>query len=79
MLAQWVRKMLSDESRFSVDHHDGRIRVWWRLGERYTTTSIALHARWRGGSVMVWAGIWSTGKTELVVINGNLNWQRYVK
>lgn len=27
---------------------------------------------------MVWAGIWSTGKTELVVINGNLNWQHYV-
>ena len=77
-LVQWGRMMFSDESRFNVDDHDGRMRVWRRLGERYTAPCIALHDRWGGGSVMVWAGIWSTGKTELVVINGNLNWQRYV-
>ena len=27
---------------------------------------------------MVRVGIWSTSKTKLVIINGNLNWQRYV-
>ena len=77
-LVQWGKVTFSDESRFNVDHHDGRIRVWRRLGERYTAPCIALHDRWGGGSVMVWAGIWSTGKTELVVINGNLKWQRYM-
>ena len=27
---------------------------------------------------MVWAGIWSTGRTDLVVVNGNMKWQRYL-
>ena len=27
---------------------------------------------------MVWAGIWSTGRTDLIVVNGNMNWQRYL-
>ena len=27
---------------------------------------------------MVWAGIWSTGKTDLVVVNGKMKWQRYL-
>ena len=31
-----------------------------------------------GGSVIVWASIWSNGRTDLVVVNGNLNWQRYL-
>ena len=33
---------------------------------------------WGGGSVMVWGGIHSRGRTGLTVINGNLNAQRYV-
>ena len=31
----------------------------------------------KGGSVMVWGGISLTGKTELVIIEGNLNAVRY--
>ena len=27
---------------------------------------------------MVWAGIWSTGRTDLIVVNGNMNWKRYL-
>ena len=27
---------------------------------------------------MDWAGIWSTGRTDLVVVNGNMKWQRYL-
>ena len=34
--------MFSDESRYNVDHHDGRIRVWRRPG--------APHDRLGGGS-----------------------------
>ena len=30
------------------------------------------------GSVMVWGGVWSTGRTDLIVVNGNMNWQRYL-
>ena len=76
--AEWRMVMFSDESRYSVDHHDGRTRVWRRPGERYTPPCIASHDRWGGGSVMVWAGIWSTGRTDLIVVNGNMNWQWYL-
>ena len=76
--AQWRRVMFSDESRFNLDHHDGRMLVWRRPRERYATACIAEHDRWGGGSVMVWAGIWSTGRTDLVVVNGNMNWRRYL-
>lgn len=76
--AQWRLVMFSDESRFNVDHHDGRVRVWRRDGERHTPPCVISHDRWGGGSVMVWAGIWSAGRTDLVIVNGNLNWQRYL-
>ena len=31
---QWARVLFSDESRFNISHHDGRIRVF-RRGERF--------------------------------------------
>ena len=76
--AEWRMVMFSDKSRYNLDHHDGRIRVWRRPGERYAPPCVATHDRWGGGSVMVWASIWSTGRTDLVVVNGNMNWQRYL-
>lgn len=76
--ADWRMVMFSDESRYNLDHHDGRIRVWRRPGERYCPPCVASHDRWGGGSVMVWAGIWSAGRTDLVIVNGNMNWQRYL-
>ena len=76
--AEWRMVMLSDESRYNLDHHDGRIRVWRSLGERYAPHCVALHDRWGGGSVMVWAGVWCTGRTDLFVVNGKMNWHRYL-
>ena len=75
---RWIRAergmvMFSDESRYNDDHLDGRTRVWRRPGERYTPPCIASHDRWGGGSVMVWAGIWGTGRTDLFNVNGNMN------
>ena len=32
---QWARVLFSDESRFNLSHHDGRIRVLRRRGERF--------------------------------------------
>ena len=46
---QWARVLFSDESRFNLSHHDGRIRVFRR-------------DRFGGGSVMVWGGIMGRGK-----------------
>lgn len=74
---QWHQVLFSDESRFTLERSDGRARVYRRTGERYTDACVKEADRFRGRSVMVWAGISHARKTNLVVINGNLNAQRY--
>ena len=48
--------LFSDESRFCVDHTDGRFRVMER-------------DRWDGANIMVWGGIAYGERTQLVVLN----------
>jgi len=76
-LRHWTPVLFTDESRFCVDFHDGRRRVWRTGGERYADCCVIEHDRFGGGSVMVWAGISIGGCTELYVINGNLTGARY--
>lgn len=73
----WSRVLFSDESRFKLSVADGRARVWRRRGERYDDVNVLERDRWGGPSVMVWAGISSRHKTDLVFIDGNLNAVRY--
>ena len=54
---QWSRVLFSDESRFNLSHHDGRIRVFRRRGERFADNCLIERDRFGGGSVMVWGGI----------------------
>lgn len=75
---QWSTVVFSDESRFCLNRSDGRERVWRREGERYAECCIREVDRWGGPSVMVWGGITTNDRTELVTIAGNLNAQRYV-
>ena len=76
-LNQWSRVLFSDESRFTVDHNDGRIRVWRRRGERFHHQFAVAHNRWGAGSVMIWAGISSEYRTDLHIVQGNVNGQYY--
>ena len=50
---QWDRVLFSDESRFSLSHHDGRIRVFRRRGERFADNCLIERDRFVGWSVMV--------------------------
>ena len=70
--------LFSDEARFNLSHADGRIRVYRRTGERYVSCCVIQRDRFGGGSVMVWGGICSGRKTRLLVLDGNLNAQRYI-
>ena len=54
------------------------MRVYRRVGERYSDACVTEVDRFRRGSVMVWGGINHQGKTDLVVIRGNLNAQGYI-
>lgn len=76
-MARWRDVLFSDESRFNIDFADGRRRTWRRRNERFSRCCIAQRNRYGGGSVMVWGAISWNHRTELVVINGNLNAQQY--
>lgn len=77
---EWSRILFADESRFSLYTSDGRRSVYRRPGERYLQACISERVQYGGGSVHVWAGISSEGRTELVAIeNGTLTRQRYAQ
>ena len=71
--------LFTDESSFCVDFTDRHARVWRMPNERFAPVCVAEHDRFGGGSVIVWAGISTQGKTDLHVIdNGTLTALRYV-
>jgi hypothetical protein len=58
--------------------NDGRIHVYRRQGERFADVNVREHDHFGGGSVIVWAGISVDLRTQLYIVNGNLNSQRYI-
>ena len=54
---QLARVLFSDESRFNLSHHDGRIRVFRRRGECFADNCLIERNGFGGGSIMVWGGI----------------------
>ena len=75
---QWHNVIFNDESRFSVSHADGRVRVYRRRNEKHAQCCVRKRDRFGVGSVMAWWGIMGNVKTDFVVVQGNLNAQRYV-
>ena len=75
---QWARVLFSDESRFNLNHHDGRIRVSRIRGERFADNCLVERDRSGGGSVMVWGGIMGRRKINLIVVQGSLSAQGYI-
>ena len=74
----WRTILFSDESRFALSNSDDRIRVYRHRNERYADCCVLQRDRFSGvGSVMVWAEISYGYHTQLVVIDGNLNTQKY--
>lgn len=75
---RWASVLFSDESRFCLSVADGRRRVWRRRGERHSQNCILEFDRWGGANVMVWAGMSSNHRTQLVVLDANLTAQLYI-
>ena len=69
--------LFSDESRFSLRFRNGCYRVYRRRGERFTDQCVYESDRFEGGSVMVWAGIYHDGRTQLKFVQGKLNAVKY--
>ncbi|GFS13664.1 transposable element Tc1 transposase [Elysia marginata] len=49
----WRSVVFSNESRFCIDHADGRVRVGRRSIERYQAVCVRGHNRWGGASLMM--------------------------
>ena len=76
---RWRTLLFTDESRFVLSRADGRVRLYRRRNERDADCCVLQRDRWvwGGGSVMVWGGIAYGYRTPLVVMDGNLNAQKY--
>lgn len=73
----WSHVIFSDEARFELYRHDGRIRVRRRVEELYHEACIMPRVQAGGGGITVWGAFHAAGKSELVVINGNLDQHQY--
>ena len=76
---QRLRNILwTDESKFNLDFNDVCRRVWRQTNERFRDCCVAEHDRFGVGSVLVWAGIFYDGCTDLyVIMNGAVTGARY--
>nr|XP_042912780.1 uncharacterized protein LOC122272833 [Parasteatoda tepidariorum] len=61
--ADWQRVVFSDESRFNLWYHDGRIRVRRYAGERHLLECIIESHSGRTRGVMVWGAIAYHGRS----------------
>ncbi|GFW37869.1 transposable element Tcb1 transposase [Trichonephila clavipes] len=64
-VSDWGNVMFTDESRFALEPDDKRIRIWRKQGTRNQPQNITEHQAFRGGSIMVWAGISLGYRTDL--------------
>lgn len=74
---QWSQVLFSDESRFTMNHNDGRLRVWRRPGQRFIDATVQEKVAFGGGSVMVWGAFSLHHRTPLYHVQGNLTGLRY--
>ena len=64
---QWRRVIWTDESRFKLMRTDNRIRVWREPNQEWLKENVTETLTAGGGSIMVWAGINYSGRTNLVI------------
>lgn len=76
---QWAKVLFTDECRIALRAPDGRERVWRRRGERFLPITTTQTESFHGGSIMVWGGISSDARTELVIVDNRLTAARYIE
>ncbi|GFY24631.1 transposable element Tc1 transposase [Trichonephila clavipes] len=74
----WHQVVFSDESRFSLWDHDGRIRVRRSAGECYLPECVIERYSGLTSGVMVWGAISCNEWSNLLRIEDNLNSNKYV-
>lgn len=69
----WQHVVFADESRFPLFVVDGRRRVRRLPGERLNDDCVQNRVAGGGGSVHVWGAFCATAKSELVILDANVN------
>ena len=72
----WRRVVFTDEKKFNLDGPDGWQYYWHDLRKEPEFFFSRVQG---GGSVMVWAGVSAAGKTEIAVLEGRQNSEKYIK
>ncbi|GBN36404.1 hypothetical protein AVEN_189186-1 [Araneus ventricosus] len=67
---QWRHVLFTDESRFYIQNDSRRAMIWREPGTRYRASNIVERDHYRGGGLLVWAGIAPNGRTDLYVFAG---------
>ncbi|GFU44527.1 transposable element Tcb2 transposase [Trichonephila clavipes] len=67
---QWASVLFTDESRFTMDSDSGRLLIWREQRSRYHQSNTVERHSYRGGGILVWAGISLGGHTDLRVFHG---------
>ncbi|GFW08746.1 transposable element Tcb1 transposase [Trichonephila clavipes] len=77
-VSDWDNVMFTDVSRFALEPDDKRIRIGRTQGKRNQPQNITEHHAFRGGSIMVWAGISLGYRTDLRIFKrGSVTAVRY--
>ena len=77
--AHWKNCLFTDEAKFCRRSSVRTIRVWRQRSESRHSDTLTNTAEVFGGGVLVWGRICIEGRTDLVIINGNSNSNRYVQ
>lgn len=71
--------LFTDETRVSLEGASGRARVYRRPNERFADCTLVEMVQFNGGSIMVWGGISSDARTDLVFFeNGPMTSGNYI-
>jgi transposase len=71
----WRTVIFSDEKKWNLDGPDGHSYYWYCLGREEKTIFSRQNG---GGSVMIWAGMWSDGTTQISFVEGNQKSTDYI-
>ncbi|GFT90446.1 transposable element Tc3 transposase [Trichonephila clavipes] len=70
MQQQWASVLFTDESRFTMESDSGCLLIWREQRIRYHQSNTVERHSYRGGGILVWAGISLGCHTDLHVFHG---------